>query len=157
MALNDKNKLTSLQTKLNKKEDEARELRSQVKDLEEKIKKDREDTLEAFAYDFIDFLQENKENDGLIYWVRSRVGDNHIDDRPPATYEDGVPSINVFTVYEDDYHYDKRGEIGAPVATSMSCPEERVVVAFSIERTRVEDIIKKHKLDKQFKKDNMKL
>lgn len=148
MALSDKDKLEKLQSKLFEKENEARDLRSQVQELEEKVKKTREENLEAFAYDFIDFLQENKDNDGLIYWGRTRVGDNYTNDFAPATYACGVPSINVFTVYQNDDNYETRREIGPPVDTLMDDQEERVVVSFSIERKRVEDIVKRHGLDK---------
>lgn len=159
MNADKKQKYEELQDKLYEKEQEEQDLRNQLHDIEKTMKQQREENLFAFTKDFITFLYEKEQenpddnpylHDDLLYENRPTLEENAYYDVTPGSIECGIPSVNIFSVYKNydgyditrdiDYNYDSDAD---------SDPEERVVVAFSIERSKIEDIIAKHNLDKK--------
>lgn len=138
---------------------QSQALRNEIRELENTIHKQREEYLFAFVKDFIKFLYEKEQDnpdynpelhEDLLYENRPTLEENAYYDVTPGNIEDGIPSVNVFSVYKNYRGYDITRDIDDNHDSDAdSDPEERVVVAFSVERSKIEDIIKKHNLDKK--------
>lgn len=159
MNADKKQKYEELQDKLRAKEQEEQDLRNQMRDLKETMNQGREENLFAFTKDFIKFLYEKEQenpddnpylHDDLLYENRPTLEENAYYDVTPGSIEYGIPSVNIFSVYKNYEGYDITRDIDYDYSHDAdSDPEERVVVAFSIERSKIEDIITKHNLDKK--------
>lgn len=159
MNADKKQKYEELQDKLRAKEQEEQDLRNQMSDFEETMNQGREENLFAFTKDFIKFLYEKEQDnpdynpelhEDLLYENRPTLEENAYYDVTPGNIEDGIPSVNVFSVYKNYRGYDITRDIDDNHDSDAdSDPEERVVVAFSVERSKIEDIITKHHLDKK--------
>lgn len=138
---------------------QSKALRNEIRELENTIHKQREEYLFAFVKDFIKFLYEKEQknpdynpelHEDLLYENRPMLKENAYYNVTPGNIEDGIPSVNVFSVYKNYRGYDITRDIDFNYNSDAdSDPEERVVVAFSIERSKIEDIITKNHLDKK--------
>lgn len=136
---------------------QSQALRNEIRELENTIQNQREEYLFAFTKDFIKFLYEKEQenpdynpylHEDLLYENRPMLKENEYYNSTPGNIEDGIPSVNIFSVYKNYRGYDITRDIDFNYnSDAASDSEDRVVVAFSVERSKIEDIIKKHNLD----------
>ena len=138
---------------------QSQALKNEIRELENTIRDQREEYLFAFVKDFIKFLYEKEQenpdynpelHEDLLYENRPTLKENAYYNVTPGNIEDGIPSVNVFSVYKNYRGYDITRDIDFNYNSDAdSDSEDRVVVAFSVERSKIEDIITKHHLDKK--------
>ena len=140
-------RIKALEESIREKDEELAKLREESENIRKEAQRTREEKLEGFAYDFIERVLENRDNDNFFLHDRLRVGEyaeTYGHQLDFDLYEGGYPSINVVAVHErkdydsvrpvDDrnnsYHYD-----------------ERVAVTFTVPRDNIMDILDEYGLN----------